>query len=104
LTFGATPFFREGHATIFDASNGRMILFGGDTNGSSNPLANSELWSLRLNGPSGWTFLSPTSGTPPAVRYGHSAIYDSGSKRMVIYGGYDSSPFPTYQDTWITDF
>lgn len=103
-SFSGTPFFRQGHTAVYDASNQRMILFGGDTVFGPNPIANNELWSLQLDSGTSWTFLGPSSGLPPAARFGHSAIYDAGSKRMVIYGGYDSSLFPTHQDTLLTDF
>jgi hypothetical protein len=99
-SFASTPTFRIGHAAVYDAANQRMVVFGGDT--TTLPTASSEFWSLRLDTPSTWTFLSP--GTPPDARYGHTAIYDSGFQRMVIFGGYDSSPVPTFSDTWLSDF
>jgi len=101
---GPPPSFREGHTTVYDADNQRLVLFGGDTTYGSAPTANNDLWALRLDVTSDWTFLSPSAGAPPVVRYGHTAIYDSGNRRMVVFGGYDSSPFPAYQDTWLSDF
>jgi len=98
------PFFRQGHTTVYDSSNQRLVLFGGDTQFSPSPVANNELWAVQLDAGSSWTFLSPSSGAPPTARYGHSAIYDTGSGRMVIYGGYDSSIFPAFQDTVLSDF
>jgi hypothetical protein len=90
------PSLREGHAAIYDAANQQMVLFGGDTSFSPVPTANFDLWSLRLDVSSAWRFLSPNSGSVPAARYGHTAVYDSGAQRMIIYGGYDNSGFPTY--------
>jgi hypothetical protein len=102
LSFSGTPFFRFHHSAIYDAANQRMIVFGGDTTAAPTP--SSELWTLRLDVASTWTFLSPSSGAPPAARYGQTTIYDSGSQRMIMYGGYDNSGFPAFDDTWITDF
>jgi hypothetical protein len=101
---GGSPSFREGHSAVYDSANQRMALFGGDTQFDPSPVANSEFWSLRLDSTPTWVSLPPTSGSPPPARYGHTAVYDSGSQRMVIYGGYDSSGFPTFPDTWIGDF
>jgi hypothetical protein len=102
LSFPGTPFFRFHHSAVYDAGNHRMILFGGAT--TTMPTSTNELWMLRLDAASTWTFLSPSSGTPPAARYGHTAIYDSGSGRMILFGGYDDSGFPSFGDTWIADF
>src|SRR5438105_2161560 len=100
---GTPPSGRMGHSAVYDAANQRMVIFGGDT--AVNPITpTNELWSLRLDASSTWTFLNPVSGTPPAARYAHSAIYDSGSQRMVIYGGNDNSGFPSFGETWLTDF
>jgi hypothetical protein len=128
LNLGGTPFwnqlapssppsFREGHGAIYDAGNQRMVVFAGDTSFGPVPTANFDLWSLRLDAPSAWMFLTPSSGSVPAARFGHTAVYDSGSQRMIIYGGYDNSGFPTYPTgptppagvvpdpfTWILDF
>jgi hypothetical protein len=110
-SFLGTPMFRQGHSAVYDAANQRMVMFGGDTTFGPTQTANSELWSLRLDSASTWMFLNPTSGSTPAARYGHSAVYDSGAQRMIIYGGYDSSPFPAFPsvgppdpNTWVIDF
>ena len=78
-----------------------MVVFGG-TPSLAPPFGN-ELWALRLDSASTWTFLSPSSGTPPPARHGHSAIYDGGRERMVLFGGYDDSGFAV-DDTWLSDF
>jgi hypothetical protein len=99
-SFASTPSFRQGHSAVYDAANQRMVVFGGDT--TTVPTASSEFWALRLDTPSTWIFLSP--GTPPDPRYGHTSIYDSGFQRVVIFGGYDNSTFPSFSDTWLSDF
>lgn len=98
LFFAGTPGFRAGHTGVYDAANQRMVIFGGYFNTAST--TSSELWGLKLHGTPAWTILDPTSGSPPPPRYGHTAIYDSGFQRMIIYGGYDD--FATaYDEVWV---
>jgi hypothetical protein len=86
--FAGTPGFRMGHSAIYDAANQRLVTFGGNINPTPTPT--SEMWGLKLHPTTPtWAILDPTSGSPPAARYGHSAVYDSGSNRMIIYGGFD---------------
>ena len=47
-----------------------------------------DTWALALTGAPTWTHLSPT-GLSPTARYGHTAIYDSQRKSMLVYGGLD---------------
>jgi len=102
--FSATPLFRQGHTAVYDSADQRMAMFGGDTTLGPTPTSSSETWSLSLDGAPTWTFLAPSSGSPPVARFGHTAVYDSGNRRIIIYGGYDDSSFPTFQDTWLSDF
>ena len=83
---GTPPSIREYHAAVADPVAQRMILFGG-LNGST-PL--SDLWQLTLSGTMTWSELTP-SGTPPAARYGHTAVYDPVRRRMIVFGGRNSS-------------
>jgi hypothetical protein len=90
------PAARSNHSAVYDAANDRMILFGGFD--GTNAL--SDVWSLSLPDPSGptpipaWTPLSPTL-TPPAtqapVSQSHSAVYDDGNQRMIVFGGNDGT-------------
>jgi hypothetical protein len=88
LPSNGSPGFRMGHSAVYDSVNRQMVVFGGNT--TTTPTATSEMWGLKLhtNTPS-WMILNPTSGSPPPARYGHSAVYDSGLNRMIIYGGFD---------------
>ncbi|UCD83557.1 MAG: hypothetical protein JSU92_09645 [Deltaproteobacteria bacterium] len=77
---------RSGHTAIYDDENRRMIIFGGW--GSSGEQLN-DVWALNLfeNGLDGmWVKLNPSGGAPSAIS-GHSAVYDSSNKRMIIFGG-----------------
>lgn len=78
------------HAAILDAVDDCMIVAGSGTNGT---------WKLTLGTPARW---SPViaSGTPPPVRFDHTAIYDADHQRMIVFGG--SSPFSNspLSDVW----
>src|SRR5439155_1174597 len=61
-----------------------------------------DVWVLTnangLGGTSEWIQLFP-SGGPPAARYGNTAVYDSATNRLMVYGGWGN---PGYlHDTWI---
>jgi hypothetical protein len=71
-----------------------MVVFGG---GSDSGYLN-DVWALSLAGAPTWTQLTP-SGTPPIPRFLHSAIYDPGRDRMVVFGGYSGSGY--LNDVWV---
>ena len=100
LFFSGTPGLRMAHSAVYDAANQRMVVFGGDT--TTGPTATSECWGMKLYGTPSWSLMNPTSGSPPAARYGHSAIYDSGLNRMILYGGYDDSA-TAFDEVWVID-
>ncbi len=93
---GTWPSDRSGHAAVRDAANGRMIVFGGETN----PFLN-DTWSLDLSGGGGgWTELAP-AGTLPPTRTLHSAIYDDPNGRMIVFGGQSDGTW--LDDVWTID-
>ena len=93
---GTHPSARELTSAVYDETSNRMIVFGG-TNGTPE----NDVWVLtNANGTGGtpaWIQLAP-SGTPPAPRYGHSAVYDSTNNRMIVYGGDTGKTYAG--DTW----
>jgi hypothetical protein len=89
---GAPPSARSAHSAIYDPVRDRMIVFGGLDGAALN-----DVWALALGNVPSWTQLTP-SGAPPSGRSGHSAIYDSGRDRMVVFGGTGSSGL--LSDTW----
>ncbi len=95
---GSIPTTRYGHTAVYDATNNRMTIFGGYIAGTFL----NDTWVLsNANGQGGmpvWTQLLPPGGTP-TVRDGHSAIYDSASNRMTIFGGGNSTNY--LNDAWI---
>ena len=106
---GGTPGPHTGHTAVYDAANNRMTIFGG----VNNPLPScpseclNDVWVLSnadgQGGQPAWTQLSPT-GVPPAPRFNSTAVYDSGTNRMVMFGGSldrDLSCFSSTNDVWL---
>jgi hypothetical protein len=93
---------RYSHSAVWDPNSAQMIIFGGfdtDTNTNLN-----DVWlgaiSTNINGVHSFSALFPT-GTAPAGRYGHVAIYDPNSNRMTIFGGALGQPTPCANDVWL---
>ena len=74
-------------SAIYDATNNRMTIFGGQ--GASGALG--DVWVLsNANGVGGtpaWSQLVPPTHFPPQPRYGHTAVYNPASNVMTIFGG-----------------
>lgn len=93
---GTSPDPRQTSA-IVDPVNNRYIIFGGRDQSYS---ARNDLWEIDLDSLV-WHQLTP-SGSPPPIRYAHTAIYDPVSHRMIVFAGvapYSSS----YNDVWALD-
>ncbi len=109
LSLGATPFWTQvapsgtapsygGGSAVYDATNSRMIVFGG-FNSSGNGNQTSVLnYANGKNGTPAWITLSPTGSLPP-VRAGHTAVYDTANDRMIVFGGYTGSSY--LNDVWV---
>jgi len=105
---GEVPEARFDHAMAYDATLGKMILFGGatpyrtglDDTWAYDPAANT------------WTELEP-SGQLPRSREGHSLVSDPASGKLILFGGTVSSTYEqeggqpdeyeTLGDTWAYD-
>lgn len=95
----AGPVPRIYHSAVLDASSNRMVVFGGLPSNTSGQQNLNDVW--RLNASSlAWTAVHP-KGTPPAPRVGHTAVYDPGSNRMVVFGGGLGRSSPCENDVWI---
>ena len=77
----------------YDAAGSRLILFGGQDSSPRN-----DLWAF-VPDTGGWMELSP-SGPPPPARFGHTMVYDSVRRRMVVFGGQAGGFF---SDVWAYD-
>jgi Developmentally Regulated MAPK Interacting Protein./FG-GAP repeat. len=100
----STSIARDHHSAVFDAGLDRLIAFGGEL--AFFGTASNDTYTLSsangLGGSPQWTILSPV-GTPPAVRSGHSAVYDETAHAMTVFGGWNGldSGRAYYDDTWI---
>jgi uncharacterized protein (TIGR03437 family) len=104
----AAPVGRAGHSAVYDSAHSSMIIFGGGE-GISSPCAN-DVWVLNnansASGTPAWAPLIPT-GSPPAPRIFHQAVYDPGSNRMIVFGGNNcfnvgpDLPGVFYNDVWV---
>ncbi|HEY6291992.1 MAG TPA: kelch repeat-containing protein [Terriglobia bacterium] len=81
---GPAPPARAFTSAVYDATNNRMIVFGG-FNGSYL----GDLWVLtNANGIGGTpAWLESTPSGAPSPRSGHSAVYDASLDRMIVFGG-----------------
>lgn len=86
---GTLPAARYGHTAIYDLARDRMVVFAGL---SPNDYFR-DVWALSFSEPPAWSAVAP-AGTPPAPRYGHTAIYDPVRDRMIVLGG------ERRHDTW----
>ena len=95
---GSPPAISYGHDAVYDPLGDRMIAFGGYNAGGLRDFAYlNGTWVLPLEGDGWWDVLA-TGGTPPAKRYGHSCVYDSRRRRMVVFAGSDDNVH--FNDTW----
>ena len=85
---------RRYHSAVYDATNQRMVVFGGSGRGG----LRNDVWTLDLTpGVEAWSQLAVTGSVPPA-RWQHTAIYDSQNGLMVVFGGTDGSTLRN--DAW----
>jgi len=100
---GTAPVAREGHSAVYDAANNRMVVFGGFTAYYKSFF--DEVWILTsangLAGTPGWVRLMPTGSVPDLLRGDHSAVYDAANNRMVVFGGWVTSPERYFNDSWV---
>lgn len=98
-TAGPAPDLRQGPTAVYDSVSNRMVVFGGRVN-ACQPLSN-NVWVLTnangLTGTPAWTQLSPT-GSLPAARQGHNAVYDTAYNRMIVFGGTTTG---VNNDVWV---
>ncbi|MHA2064925.1 MAG: Kelch repeat-containing protein [Candidatus Thorarchaeota archaeon] len=84
---------------VYDSESDRVILF----DGSLDPLIRNETWSYDYNSNT-WTEMSPAANPPS--RRGGEMVYDIGSDRIILFGGYTGGyvSFPSFADTWSYDY
>jgi hypothetical protein len=87
------PGARAGHAMTFDSARHRVVLFGGDSLGST---LFGDTWAWDCEN---WTQVADTG---PSPRTGHQVAFDSPRSRVVLFGG-RTSPSGLSGDTWEWD-
>lgn len=87
------PTPRFGHSAIYDPVNQRMVVFGGQDDTS----ILDEVWILTLGPSPAWSQITPAG--PPPARFNHTAVYDPGGQRMIVFGGSDGISLPL-SDVW----
>lgn len=92
----AAPSARSQFSMAYDSKNQKIVLFGG-WNGTD-PLSDTWVYDLPMNT---WIQMNPPSH--PSARCRHSMVYSSNSSRVILFGGYDGSPFSDMDDTWVYD-
>ncbi len=91
-TGGPSP--RSGHSMTYDASTGKVVLFGGG-NGTGPPYNYfNDTW--EWDGVS-WVQVSPASS--PGAKSGHSMVYDTNRSRVVMHGGFPLGGNQTWEYT-----
>jgi hypothetical protein len=90
---GSKPSARGDHELAYDAARGRVVLFGGSSNG-----VRQDTW--EWDGAS-WTDRTPV-GPGPAGRYAYAMAYDAARARVVLHGGNDAAG-RQLGDTWEWD-
>ncbi|HKZ63091.1 MAG TPA: kelch repeat-containing protein [Thermoplasmata archaeon] len=95
-----SPLARRLHSAVYVAASNRLIVFGG---GSAT--VHNDVWMLAnangLGGTPTWTntFADGVAGLPFGRR-GHTAVYDPGNDRMIVFAGEDSGA-ATHDDVWV---
>jgi hypothetical protein len=104
LDGGNGPAPRSGHAMVYDAAGGRMVLFGGLADGGELD----DCWhanaSAATTARGAWAKCAAAASTAvrPTARYGHGAAFFSGS--LFVLGGYGtdgSGGSQALRDVWV---
>jgi N-acetylneuraminic acid mutarotase len=92
---GPVPAGGTGQTLVYDPSTQKVILFGGK--GETGP--SNETWTY-TPGTNSWDKLDPSGGTP-SPRSAHSMVYDSVTRRLIMFGGWNETT--CFNDTWAYD-
>lgn len=80
-------------AISYDSAGQQVYLFGGQDS-----VARNDLWSYSLT-QKRWTEVA-ASGTPPPARFGHTVVFDSVRRRLIVFAGQGGVFF---SDVWAFD-
>jgi len=97
-----SPPKRDGHIAVYDSTNNRMTIFGGNSNTATGFPQHNDAWVLAnangLTGPPQWARIAAL-GPSPAGRTSAAGVYDSGGNRLMIFGG--GSWEADFFSTWV---
>ncbi len=93
VTGSSGPSSRIGAMMAYDATDGYVLLFGGENTTSHVFL--DDTWTYHAGV---WTNITSTAGTPPPARDNGAMTWDAYDGYVLLYGGYSSS-----SDTWLSD-
>ncbi len=88
-------------SAVYDPLSNRMIVFGGQVNGTSS----AQLWILK--NANGWlgspSWYQPDVASGPSPRQNHQAVYDPKTNRMIVVGGLenDGTKVTLLNDVWV---
>lgn len=105
LLFNSDSFYNafQRDAIAFDPDASKIVLFSTFVNckGVDPASCGVETWiyDIRIN-----AFRNVTSGTEPSLRWGSRMVYDSESRRAILFGGSDGRTEQTLNETWAFDF
>lgn len=93
---GSVPSARSAQAMAYNPASGKLIMFGGYSNGVLN-----DTWEYDPAA-NAWTDLAPV-GEIPAVRGYAAMAYDPGAGKVILFGGWDEGAPAWYGDTFAYD-
>lgn len=98
---GTLPQGRHVATAVYDSASNRLVIHGGCAANCSPAL--SDTWVLTnangLGGQPAWIQLQTPSA--PEIRSLHTAVYDPGSKRMIVFGGGQGFFSTDRNDVWV---
>jgi N-acetylneuraminic acid mutarotase len=92
---GDVPSARTGHSMVYDSTSRKVVLFGGNGLGFPHVLNDTLVYDPATNT---WTELRP-AGDLPLERIFASMVYDSGTGRVILFGG-SNGQGARFNDTW----
>lgn len=94
---GTRPQAVQAGAGAFDLRRGRLVQFGGSTNG----VVSRQTWEYGLPASSEWFQVATNPATAPPARVHHGMVYDSVRRVTLLHGGVGGAPsFTLMPDTW----
>lgn len=99
LATRGAPGWRTGQSSVYDPTQDRLVVFGGQDHRWAGNSYLSDVWTLSLDSLEWVERLH--SGAEPGGREWHGAIHDPVRQRMLVFGGhYDAGTRVYWNDVW----